>query len=228
MGGLAERLGIARGRDSREKAAKRLGIHANTLFKYEAGTRVPDADFVLAACSTYGVRLAWLMEGEGPMRTAGLSEEPRSFTRPEADISDDAGDELVDIPKLQLRAGAGGLQLAVDDPAPSAVALRRSFLKSLGINPRDAVMMDASGDSMLPTIADGDPLLIDTAKRDIRDKIYVVRRGNGVFVKRLQRRSDGSLLLLSDNPAHKPEPLPGDEADDLEVLGLVRFVFKSV
>jgi phage repressor protein C with HTH and peptisase S24 domain len=231
VSGLGDRLREARGRESRESAGARLKIHANTLKKYEDGERVPDADFVITACEVYGVRLPWLMLGQEPVRAPTLSEEPRPFARPEAVTSrplEDGDDDLVAIPKLQLRAGAGGLQLVDDEPATSSISLRRSFLKALDIAPRYAVMMDAAGDSMSPTIADGDPMLLDTAKRDVRDKVYVIRRGGAVFVKRLQRRSDGSLLLLSDNPAHKPEPLPSDEADELEVLGLVRFVFKSI
>jgi phage repressor protein C with HTH and peptisase S24 domain len=236
MSDLGDRLREARGRESRESAGKKLGVHPNTLANYESGERVPDAQFLADACKTYGVSEAWILAGKGHMRAFTLTgptpafEEARPFDGPASSPVSVAGDDgdMVQIPKLELRAGAGGLQLVDDEPSVSSVALSRAQLKALDIEPRYAVMMDAAGDSMTPTIADGEPMLIDTAKRDLRDKIYVVRRGGAVFVKRLQRRSDGSLLLLSDNPAHAPEPLPSDEADELEILGLVRFVFKSV
>jgi len=54
------------------------------------------------------------------------------------------------------------------------------------------------------------------------------RRGSELLIKRLQKHSDGSLSLLSDNPTYAPERLPRDEADELEVIGRVAVVLRSI
>lgn len=60
-----------------------------------------------------------------------------------------------------------------------------------------------SGDSMAPTIQDGDALLVDTNMTNIqKGKVYVLEViGNGFCVKRV-REIDGAWILDSDNPAH--------------------------
>jgi phage repressor protein C with HTH and peptisase S24 domain len=88
--------------------------------------------------------------------------------------------------------------------------------------------MVVDGPSMEDTIRHGETLLFDTSEREPRDAIFALRREGGVQVKRLERRSSGSLMLISDNPAFPPELLPRDEADDLQLIGRVRFVFKRL
>jgi phage repressor protein C with HTH and peptisase S24 domain len=71
-------------------------------------------------------------------------------------------------------------------------------------------------------------VLFDTSETEPRDAIFIMRRGDGVQVKRLSRRADGSLLLISDNPAFPQEELPRDEAEDLKLIGRVKFVFRRL
>jgi transcriptional regulator with XRE-family HTH domain len=72
--GIGKRIQTVRGDVSREDFAAVLGIHAQTLGRYERGERLPDSDFVKAVCEKYGVNPAWLLLGEGEMysKPAGL------------------------------------------------------------------------------------------------------------------------------------------------------------
>ena len=94
--------------------------------------------------------------------------------------------------------------------------------------PSAAVIVVAHGDSMKDTIGDGDPIVCDTSARELRDKIYVFRRAGELVVKRVQRHGDGTISLISDNPAYREERLPHDESDQLEVIGRVGFVFRRL
>ena len=72
--------------------------------------------------------------------------------------------------------------------------------------------INVTGDSMEPTLNNGNIIFIDKTKQDIsKDGIYAFVNENGLFVKRIQRRVDGTLDIISDNKeypiqiAHKPE-----------------------
>ena len=75
---------------------------------------------------------------------------------------------------------------------------------------------------MRPTITEGDVLLIDTSIRRVRDSaIYVLRLDGVLLVKRLRLRVDGSVDVISDNPAYQPELLTASDVDRLSIAGRV-------
>jgi transcriptional regulator with XRE-family HTH domain len=49
----------------RDAFAKKLGMSANSLARYERGEREPSASVVAAYGSIFGVNVAWLLTGEG-------------------------------------------------------------------------------------------------------------------------------------------------------------------
>ncbi len=63
----------------------------------------------------------------------------------------------------------------------------------------------AYGDSMQPTFADGDVLLVDTGMRDPSqaDGVYVLSTSQRLFIKRVSGRFDGGFDVTSDNPTVK-------------------------
>ena len=82
---------------------------------------------------------------------------------------------------------------------------------------------------MVPTIQDGDILLIDRANakppqalrspKDTRPAtIYAVLHDGAARVKRIELAPGGSLALLSDNPAFAPEFHP---ASSVAIIGKV-------
>lgn len=131
------------------------------------------------------------------------------------------------IPKLMGAASAGSegggigagstLQLdRVGDLAMSYEWLRRNMNHTKG--PLASVQVD--GDSMAPTLLDGETIVIDRGVCEVRvDGIYViVMRGNRL-VKRLQRKFDQSLVVISDNSAYERETIPRGWESEIEVLG---------
>lgn len=200
--------------DSRTEAAAVAGVVPDQLARYARGTVKPTLEVIARLARAKGVSLDWLWTGEGARDIGG--EEP------------DVAGSLVSIPLYDVRVGAGLGQFAEEEAPIARVSFDRAWLAAHGIKPSGAKLMLAKGDSMSDTIEDGDPILVDTADIEPRDKVYVVRRGGALLVKRLQRHSDGAISLLSDNPAYGPERLPRDEADNLEIIGRVGMVFKAV
>ncbi len=81
----------------------------------------------------------------------------------------------------------------------------------------DAIHVD--GESMEPTIKNGSIIFVDKTKREIRrDGIFVVSTPGGLFIKRLNRKVDGTIELISDNELYSPEILAPDE---VRVVGKV-------
>ena len=73
---------------------------------------------------------------------------------------------------------------------------------------------------MKPLIDDGDFVIVDTSKTELLgDGVYVIQAGGQTFIKRIQRQINGSLLLISDNPAYKPYEITQDEASNVQIIG---------
>ena len=76
----------------------------------------------------------------------------------------------------------------------------------------------ASGNSMLPTICDGDILLIIKEQSSPKpDSVYIIETAGVIYIRRLQNTPVG-LLFTSDNPAYQSFPIKAEEA---KVIGRV-------
>jgi phage repressor protein C with HTH and peptisase S24 domain len=77
---------------------------------------------------------------------------------------------------------------------------------------------------MEPTLYDGDSALIDISDTAVRDgKVYVLRYGDGFRIKRLLKRFDGSIVLVSDNKKYPEEVVTEQQAAQfITILGRVR------
>jgi phage repressor protein C with HTH and peptisase S24 domain len=133
------------------------------------------------------------------------------------------GDELVRVPRLDVRASAGPGALGEGESAVAHIAFDPAWLRRLsGARPADLSFIRVQGDSMAPTLADGDDILVDRgdgAER-LRDGIYVLRRDDALLVKRLAvSPAARTVTVKSDNPAY-PEWRDCDLAT-LELIGRV-------
>ena len=101
---------------------------------------------------------------------------------------------------------AGSGALVFHEAAEMGVALHRSVVPAWLRHDR-LICVQAVGDSMEPTIHDGDLVALDHSRNDpIDGQIFVVRTEDGLVVKRLRRRGTLSWTLAADNPAHPPRP----------------------
>jgi phage repressor protein C with HTH and peptisase S24 domain len=80
----------------------------------------------------------------------------------------------------------------------------QDFKRLTQTSPERVKQMQVSGDSMQPTINDGDFILADTSHNvfDV-DGIYLIRMISGLAVKRLQAGLN-TISIISDNPNYKP------------------------
>jgi len=111
-----------------------------------------------------------------------------------------AANDLVQVKQLNLGASAGPGSLADDDFA-GAMAFDPKWLKQLGADPSKLSLISVDGDSMDPTLCDGDDIMVDhsAAETAIRDGIYVLRMDDVLLVKRLAVGPSGKISIRSDN-----------------------------
>lgn len=113
---------------------------------------------------------------------------------------------MTPIRRLAIEASAGAGSVADATETGSGVTtmlLDPRLLADLQLTPAHASMLTARGDSMLPTIADGDTLVVDERDRRItaRPGVFVLRHDGVLLVKRVSRRDD-AMRIVSDNPAY--------------------------
>lgn len=132
-----------------------------------------------------------------------------------------AAADLLLVPRLAVAASAGPGALADAEARAGRIAFDAGWLRGLARNGTGSLSsIRVTGDSMEPTLSDGDELLVDTAPdaRRIADGIFVMRRDDALIVKRLQRDpGDGRVAILSDNPAWPP--IPGIDPARLDIVG---------
>lgn len=132
------------------------------------------------------------------------------------------GSEYEAVRRYSAEFSAGTGALNHDDVLTGAVAFRRDWMARVGVTPSTALVATVKGDSMLPTLSDGDLVLIDSAKRIPRGRrIYALIAPDGeARIKRLEKLPAG-LLLQSDNDDYASELIPTHDADRVNILGEV-------
>lgn len=129
-------------------------------------------------------------------------------------------DTSVAVRRLDVAASAGPGAISGDDRVAAVERFPASLVERLSLRPDALSLIVARGDSMEPTIADGDDILVDAADRRIgtRPAIFVLRIDGTLVVKRLHLAA-GMIVVESDNPAATPiTPIPVDRA---EIIGRV-------
>lgn len=125
-------------------------------------------------------------------------------------IDAEPGRGLVPVPRLGLGASAGAGAFAGDERAEAHIAFDPAWLRRIARGAPDLLsIIRVAGDSMAPTLADGDDILVDRGDgaARIRDGIYVLRIDDALVVKRLAvNPAARTLSVRSDNPAYPGWP----------------------
>jgi SOS-response transcriptional repressor LexA len=128
-------------------------------------------------------------------------------------------------PSIAVSAGGGAYEA---EENYESLALPPYFVDMLGgkENLKNIDAINVIGDSMEPTLNSDNIIFVDKTKNDMsRDGIYAFTTTHGLFVKRIQKRVDGKLDIISDNKDYPSQVL---NKDDLEILGRVISSFGMV
>ena len=128
-------------------------------------------------------------------------------------------------PEVSVSAGGGAYE---SDDSYESFEVPPYFINILGgkDNLKNIDAINVVGDSMEPTLNSDNIIFIDKTKTDVsRDGIYAFTTNHGLFVKRIQRRVDGQLDVISDN---KDYPIQILEKQDINIVGKVVSTFGMI
>lgn len=132
------------------------------------------------------------------------------------------------VPELELGYSMGGGAIFNDYRHIGVVPFPIDWLRRLMSGTMaDLFVARGEGDSMQPTLLDGDVVLIDTAQRQItkQDRIWAISYGDLGMIKRVRRLPDGSFSLMSDNAAVSDVNAFDDE---MHVIGRVIWIGRKM
>lgn len=223
--GWVERLREAVEKAGGNRAAARLAdVPLGSLNNWLTG-RMPRLDTGLKLAKALGVSAEWLTAGgtSAPMPDFVAHAGEGTSLVLEAKREGDDVSEYAILPRYDVQASAGEGVVVSNEQVVAFLAFRRDWLRTTLRRPPEALtLIEARGNSMAPTIHDGDLLIVDTAERAIANgAVHVLQLADQLLVKRLERRLDGTVVVHSDNPRYAPETLPGATADALTIVGHV-------
>lgn len=174
----------------RKELARLTGIGYSTLAELERGGMQTSTKLRVIA-DALGVSLRWLETGKGDKAAPAHS----------------LDDDYTDVTGYSQAVGLGAAGAeAVEYAETHSLKFKKSSLRRRGILNHPLAVYYGKGDSMEPTINDGDAILFDTSDtRVVDDVLYVIQVEGAAnpeyYVKRAEVLDDGTVLFRTDNPA---------------------------
>ena len=134
------------------------------------------------------------------------------------------------VPRLDVGASAGHGALPGEERSRSSLAFDAGWLRRLGTGDvRLLSTIRVEGDSMIPTLADGDEIMVDRgdAAERLRDGIYVLRMEEALMVKRLAVNPSARTISISSDNAAYPG-WPDCPSGTIDVVGRVVWAGRRV
>lgn len=213
---FAERLRLLMGQESQREFGQRIGVGQATLSQYLMAKTEPTWSTLVEIAAAAGCTFDWLMTGQG-IGPDGATSTSRDGDR--------AGLYLT-LKRYDVRASAGYGAKIFDEPPDSVLDFPAELLRGLSNDVNMLASIDVAGDSMSPTLADGEPIIFDRASRLVdREGVYVLTIGDELFVKRVRRVPTAAgvmtLSLISDNPAYPEITLAPETQERVRIIGRV-------
>lgn len=138
--------------------------------------------------------------------------------------------EMVEIAAIDLNFGLGPafMDSEIVEHQADTMLFPRDWLRSITRSPPERLYWAKGlGNSMEPTIGDGDVILIDRSAEGstFGDLYWAIAFGQTGMIKRLRPMPDGSVKILSDNPSVPPEIAHDGE---LHIFGRVIAVIRRL
>lgn len=202
-----------------EKARKRIGDE--TALKLEARFDLPAGTLLNAQAP-----LRRGLEDGAPREVLALVPDRRHSTTPHREL---VGALALRIMDVEASMGHGVSQPDHENVIMNMVINENWLRRQANFSaPENLALITGIGDSMRPTFEDGDSLLVDRAIDELKvDAIYVLALNDELFIKRIQRRPDGTHMMISDNKAYEPYHIKDGEREKFKVLGRVVMAWNS-
>ncbi|MBW3513228.1 helix-turn-helix domain-containing protein [Shewanella sp. NKUCC01_JLK] len=227
VGTLADRISEAIGKNSIREFAIKIGVSEGTLRNLIKGGE-PKLDTAIRIAEEAGVSIRWLATGNGPKypnrQLDDISQEGIVYVH-----QDQFNEEYFLIEGYDVVVSTGHGAFNDETGVRRRLSFRKNWLKYRGLKPENLKVVYAKGNSMEPAIHSGDSLLVDISKTTLEDGcIFVLRLGDDLYAKRLQKLFDGGIEILSDNKEYKSQIVSAGELPMLQIIGKVVWMGKNL
>jgi phage repressor protein C with HTH and peptisase S24 domain len=186
-----------------------LGISQMNFATMKKRNKIPFGE-LLDFCAKKSISINWMLYGQSP---ESLVEATNKFFMVKyfSGISASAG---------------GGAECESENTQTVGIPYEFAMLLGGEKELKNIEAINVTGDSMEPTFSYNDIVFINRNKRDLqRGGIFTIRTEAGLFIKRVQKRIDGKIDIISDNQIYSTQTLNPNE---IEVIGRVVSRFGSV
>lgn len=208
---FASRLKYLIGNKSGRAFSKEVNISYSTLHNYLTSVSLPTLDNLIALAKHTGASIEWLALGEGNIESNSYEKESK--------INDDTYVAVNDCRDIAIYSDFKGF----DDEyyRYHSAKVEKAWLNTRHLKAEDCAIFLVSGDSMHPTLRDGEEIIVDRSKNILKDgKIFVLNNNGAILVKKVQVTFTG-ITLISDNSDYTPIRLDLHEIGKLIIIGQV-------
>lgn len=216
---LGQRLIRIRGKDNAAVFAEKVGVHKNTLGRYESGERFPDAKF-LEAIARLGINIHWLVTGVGPERQSAADINAHWIKDQRALNS---SEPIVDQIYLRISEVKQEKEPVEQD---AGLAFTHDFLvNQLNLDPAQTHLFRCVGDSMTPAFHHHDWVLVDCREihQNALEGHYLIQLSGKFLIRRVQVLPGHNYELIADNPVYSRITIDSQRTskNDFRVVGRV-------
>lgn len=174
--------------------ARLVGVSAPTVTDWENGeTKMIEGANLIKVCNALDITPDWLLHGVENI----VDLFPGAQRVVPADQS-----TSYQIPKvtLRLQAGITGFQTEPDRRDGGVQDISRGWVDRKGFDPANLLAIQVKGESMEPTLYEGDTVVINLADKTPQDNAVFALNYDGEAVVKRMSRDAGNWWLMSDNP----------------------------
>lgn len=173
----------------------------------------------LSAFVRLGYSPDWIQDGRLPKRS---NDSRRS--EPEEIDPEEAGLIYVARVRFKLSAGVTGFTVDVEDGETPPIFFRKDWFSRNGYRPEALFAVRVSGDSMVPSLFDGDLVVVNTEDTRPRDgEVFAANYEGELVIKRV--RLDGGMCWLDSDAADQVRFRPRQCGEGCFIIG--RAVYKQ-
>ena len=200
------------------QVAELVGVNRSFVYDIMRGrSEHPNLERLDRVAEALKVERKWLLYGLGEVEG-------------EAPILEDPDEGFVAIPSVAVAASMGGGNIIEEELEGKPYNFQRSWIRhKLRSDPKDLRIMHVEGDSMTPTLHDGDIVLVDLARRSPTPPgMFVVHDGLGLVAKRLEHIPNSEpprVRIISDNTLYAPYDCTVDEVN---IIGRIRWYAREI
>lgn len=195
--------------------AELTGKSASHVYKICRGASRPSMVYLQHLYDELRIDLNWLLTGEQGEGQAVMAKPSSS--------------ELVYAPMFDVQASAGFGAEVLSEDIDDFFAFDKNWLsRQLGVSSDQLAFVSIRGESMLPTLHNGDHVLVDMSKKSLSgDDLYLIHTEQGLMAKRLHKIKTG-IEVISDNPEYDNWLITADNQSMNQIVGKIVWCARSL